>query len=186
MIWIFWKRPGEGTSNDWHVFDWFKSTPIQLAKRIKLHYLVLARVCVPVLWELPRWHSGKESACQSRRHRRHGFQPWVGKIAWRRKWQSTPAFLPGKFRGQRSVAGYSPWDYKESYVTAHTCTCVTLLFKRKGKNYPVPGNSKYDSILQHSTIENPMQCCRVDSKLTRHCISPKVSRKPRLESWIWL
>ena len=31
---------------------------------------------------------------------------WVGKISWRRKWQSTPVFLPGKFRGQRSLLGY--------------------------------------------------------------------------------
>ena len=144
------------------------------------HACMCVHVRVP--WGLPRWHSGKGSACQCRRHRRHRFQPWVGKIAWRRKWQSTPVFLPG----QRSLAGYSPWDYKESYMTEHTGTCVMLLFKWKGKNYTVPGNSKYDSILQHSIIENPMQCCRVESKLTRYCISPKVSRKLQLESWIWL
>ena len=41
---------------------------------------------------LPRWCCGKESACQAGRHR---FNPWVGKISQRRKWQSTPAFLPG-------------------------------------------------------------------------------------------
>ena len=34
---------------------------------------------------LPRWHRGKESACQCRRRKRHGFDPWVGKIPWRRK-----------------------------------------------------------------------------------------------------
>ena len=33
----------------------------------------------------------------------------VGKIPWRRKWQPTPVFLPGKSHGQRSLAGYSPW-----------------------------------------------------------------------------
>ena len=38
----------------------------------------------PLLW-LPRWLSGKESTCQCRRHRRHGFHPWVWKISWRRK-----------------------------------------------------------------------------------------------------
>ena len=42
------------------------------------------------------WLSGKESACQCRRHRRHGFNPWVGKIPWRRKWQFTPVFLLGE------------------------------------------------------------------------------------------
>ena len=39
--------------------------------------------------------SGKEPACQCRRHKRHGFHPWVGKIPWRRAWQPTPVFLPG-------------------------------------------------------------------------------------------
>ena len=38
------------------------------------------------------------------------FDPWVGKISWRRKWQPTPVFLPGKSQVQRSLAGYSPWD----------------------------------------------------------------------------
>ena len=44
---------------------------------------------------------------------RPGFDPWVGKIAWRREWQPSPVFLPGNFHGQRSLAGYSPWDRKE-------------------------------------------------------------------------
>ena len=35
---------------------------------------------------------------------------WVGKIPWRRKWLTTPVFFPGKFHGQRSLVGYSPWD----------------------------------------------------------------------------
>jgi len=38
---------------------------------------------------------------------RHGFKPWVGKIPWRRKWQPTSVFLPGKSHGQRSLEGYS-------------------------------------------------------------------------------
>ena len=38
---------------------------------------------------------------------------WVGKVPWRRKWQPTPVFLPGKSRGQRSLVGYSPWAHKE-------------------------------------------------------------------------
>ena len=58
---------------------------------------------------LPRWVSGKESACQCRRC---GFDPWVGRIPWRRKWQPTPVFLPGKSHGQKSLAGYSPWGCK--------------------------------------------------------------------------
>ena len=42
---------------------------------------------------------------------------WVGKIPWRRKWQSTPGLLPGKSHGQRSLVGYSPWGCKESDTT---------------------------------------------------------------------
>ena len=63
---------------------------------------------------------GKESAC----NRRCGFNPWVRKIPWRRKWQPTPVFLPRKSQGQRSLASYSPWDRKESDITkcAHTHT----------------------------------------------------------------
>ena len=43
-----------------------------------------------------------------------GFDPWVGKILWRRKWQPTPEFLPGEFHGQRRLVGYSSWGHKES------------------------------------------------------------------------
>ena len=42
---------------------------------------------------------------------------WGGKIPWRRAWQPTPVFLPGKSHGQRSLAGYSPWGHKESDTT---------------------------------------------------------------------
>ena len=63
---------------------------------------------------LPRWQGGKESAWQCRRRRRCGFSPWVRKSPWRRKWQPTPVFVSGKFHGQRSLAGYSPWGFKES------------------------------------------------------------------------
>ena len=58
---------------------------------------------------LPWWLSGKESACQCRRC---GFDPWVGKILWKGKLKPIPVFLPGKFNGQRSLAGYSPWGRK--------------------------------------------------------------------------
>lgn len=53
--------------------------------------------------------SGKESSCQHKRRKRHGFDPCVGKIPWSRKWQLAPVSLPGKFHGQRNLAGYSPW-----------------------------------------------------------------------------
>ena len=49
--------------------------------------------------------------------RRLEFDPWVGKIHWRMEWLPTPVSLPGEFHGQRSLAGYSPWDHKESDMT---------------------------------------------------------------------
>ena len=54
-----------------------------------------------------------------RRHRSPRFNPWVRKILWRRKWQPTPVFLPGKSHGQWNLAGYSPKGCKESNMTDH-------------------------------------------------------------------
>ena len=59
---------------------------------------------------------------------RSGFSPWVGKISWRRKWQSTLVFLPGKSHGRRSLVGYSPWGRKES--DASTDFTFVLCFLR--------------------------------------------------------
>jgi len=64
---------------------------------------------------------GKESACQCRRRE---FDPWVRKVPWRRKWQPTPVFLPGKFYRQRSLAGFSLWGCKELDTTEHIGTQV--------------------------------------------------------------
>ena len=50
---------------------------------------------------------------------RPGFNPWVGKIPWRREWQPTPVFLPGKSYGQRSLADYSLWGHKELQILEH-------------------------------------------------------------------
>ena len=69
--------------------------------------------------------SGEEPSYHYRRHKRHGFDPWVGKISWRRAWHPTPVFLPGESRGQRCLGGYSPWDHREldmTEVTSHTHT----------------------------------------------------------------
>ena len=49
-----------------------------------------------------------------------GFDPWVRKSPWGRKWQPTPEFLLGKSHGQKSLTGYSPWDLKESDLTKAT------------------------------------------------------------------
>ena len=61
------------------------------------------------------WRLKRESICLQ--CGRPGFNPWVRKIHWRRKWQCTPVLLPGKSHGQRSLVGPSPWGHKESDTT---------------------------------------------------------------------
>ena len=68
----------------------------------------------------PGGASGKEPTCQCRRHKRHGFNPWIRKIPWRRKWQPPLVFLPGESLGQKILRGYSPWGHKESNMTEAT------------------------------------------------------------------
>ena len=79
--------------------------------------------------KLPRWLSGKESACRRRSRRsrrRHAFSPWVGKIPWREERQSTPVFLSGEFHGQRSLAGCSLWSHEELDTTAADHANMTI------------------------------------------------------------
>ena len=72
----------------------------------------------------PGCASGKEPACQCRRHKRCRFDPWVRKIPWRRAWQPTPVFLPGESHGQRSLVGYGPRVTKSQtrlkWLSTHT------------------------------------------------------------------
>ena len=70
---------------------------------------------------LPRWFSGEEFACQCRRC---GFNLWVGKIRWKRKWQPTPVFLPGEFHVQRSLVVYLPRSHKELDTAEWACARV--------------------------------------------------------------
>ena len=69
----------------------------------------------------PKWLRGKESDCQARDI---GFNPWVGKIPWKRKWRPTPVFFPGQTRVQRSLVGYSPWalSVRRDFVIEHALT----------------------------------------------------------------
>ena len=117
--------------------------------------------------------SDKQHACQCRSHNRLGFDPWVGKIPWSRKWQPTPIFLPGRSHEQRSLVGYSPlglatvqtWLKRHS-TSPNSCifrtqiliyaaaakslqSCPTLCDPMDGSppGYPVPG------ILQARTLE---------------------------------
>ena len=88
-------------------------------------------LCVP-LWGFPSGSDGKESACQGRRR---GFDPRVGKIPWRRKWQLAPVFLPVKSQGQRSLVCYSSWAQKDldmTEVTEHSNILKSLPRAERG------------------------------------------------------
>ena len=100
----------------------------------------------------PKWGSGKESACRCRRLR---FNPWVRKSPWCRKWQLTPEFLPGKFHGQRSLEGYSPWVRQESDITEwlsmHAQYCIEYsIFKPRMSRSKGKGSSDTAGIAKHT------------------------------------
>ena len=78
----------------------------------------------------PAGASGKEPACQSRRHKTLGFDLWVRKSPWSRAWQPTRIFLPGESHEQRSLVGYSPKGSKKSDMTEcrHTWAFKIYLF----------------------------------------------------------
>ena len=67
----------------------------------------------------PRWHNGKESACQCRRCKKHRLNPWTGKIPWSRNGNSLQYSCLENFM-DRSLVDYSPWGHKESDMTEHT------------------------------------------------------------------
>ena len=81
----------------------------------------------PWLRKLPWWLKGWGIRLQCGKPR---FDPWVGKIPWRRDWQPTPVFLPGEFHRQRSLAGYSPWGGRESDTTGRLSTHM-IFFREK-------------------------------------------------------
>ena len=95
---------------------------------------------------LPRWLSGKECACQ---HRRCRFDPWFGKIPWRRKWQPTPAVLPEKSHGQRSLVGYSSWGHKR--LGHNLVTKTTTIVSNPCKNTHIHTYSLHTSLASGKT-----------------------------------
>ena len=68
------------------------------------------------------WLSGKESACQCRRRK---FNPWVGKIPWKRKWQPTSVFLLKKIPWTEEPGGLQSMEgHKELNMTEHAHACM--------------------------------------------------------------
>ena len=116
------------------------------------------------------WIKGKPT-CQCRRCKRLKFDPWVGKILWRRKWQPTPVFFPEKSHGQRNLTGYSPWGCKELDATEQTHTHTHTHTKQQNTRYLKLRNLVLSYVweksrvsvgegngnpLQYSCLENPM------------------------------
>ena len=98
----------------------------------------------------------KNPPCQCRRCERHRFHPRVGKIPWRRKWQASPVFLPGKSQGQRSLAGYTPWGHKESDTTelasAFSCQEQSLPARISGRPLEAPENQPVAFFVTHPSL----------------------------------
>ena len=91
-------------------------------------------ICFKILQHLSRAPSVAQTGRICLQYRRPGFDPLVGKIPWRRKWQHTPVFLPGKSHGQRSLVGYSLWGCKELDTTQQlTQTHTKHLSKKRRK-----------------------------------------------------
>ena len=87
-------------------------------------------LCLLCPWNSP----GKNTGVVENLHyqcRRREFDPWVGKIPWRRKWQPTPVFLTGEPHVQRSLVGYSPWGCKELDSTGQLSTQVKQITSGK-------------------------------------------------------
>ena len=87
--------------------------------------------------------------------RRCGFDSWVGKIPWRREWQPSAIFLSGKFHGQRSLAGYSPWDCKELDMTEQLSTHAHTLTHHSQRFRPLHDGSQSTFISASPTLVSP-------------------------------
>ena len=118
-------------------------------------------MCRVITTGLPCWLSGKEFTCQ---HRRRGFDPWVGKIPWRWKWQPTPVFLPGKSHGHRGLVGYSPRGLKQLNTTEW------LNKDNNGGHRPAPRISLQAGHVTSSTI-------KIQISITPKCPHPTFHRQ---------
>ena len=101
-----------------------------------------------ISWGCPIGTSSKESACQCRRHKRYGFDPWVRKIPWRRKWQPAPVWVSESC----SVVSYSlqphdlysPWNSPGQNTGVGSLSLLQRIFPTQGLN---PGLRHWRRIL---------------------------------------
>ena len=104
----------------WRKIDWPKFF-VNPCKRLNIIKCCIKNKLIFICFhEFPHSSVNKEPAYNAGIHlqcRKPWFDSWVQRIFWKKKWQPTPVFLPGKWHGQRSLAGYSPWSCKESDMT---------------------------------------------------------------------
>ena len=128
--------------------------------------------------------SGKEPTCRCRKHKRQWFNPWIGKIPWRRAWQPTPVFLPGKSLGQRSLDSYGPLDNKESDTTegtqhTHVHMFIILVVKLYTLNVcSLLDSSKYVNVCMRVSVHACINSCTKPGKGNQEAKNRKeVTRK---------
>ena len=118
--------------------------PVTISSPVKSSSCASIQVLLPV-YPPCAWHASGHRLwlrwlriCpQCRRER--GFNPWVGKIPWRRKWQPTSTFLPRESHGQRSLAGYGPWGHKELDLTEWQMLSLPLFTHVRGTRLDIEG-----------------------------------------------
>ena len=91
-------------------------------------------------WNTPAWKSKTTKKEFAWEFKRCGFNPWVGKIPWSKKWQPTPLFLPGKSHGQRSLGGCSPGAAKSQKQLNRAQANSVSSGRRRGR--PVTAKSR--------------------------------------------
>ena len=97
---------------------------------------------------LPMWLSSKSICLQCRRHRKRGFNPWVRKIPWRRKWQPTPVFLPGESHGQRA-----PWGARVRLICYVASSKCKLILEEQSANHQKQFSTKFSILRFDRTTE---------------------------------
>ena len=114
--------------------------------------------------------------------RRPGFDPWTGKFFWRKEWQPTPVFLPGKFHGQRSLVGYSLWGLQRVGHDWATNTRNTHMKPQRGNRHFLTSSLLLAFILKPNLQRHPRRTC--PSNPTTFVASPLQDGRPNYPSLI--
>ena len=114
------------TSNKNLSAHWGRGTTLHMFVPLK-RYIYYTHTHIYALYMSSQWLSGKESTCQCRRCRRHGFIPWDRKIPWKRAWQPTPVFFrilwteePGRLQSMGSQRVGHDWAAKHTPCYTYT------------------------------------------------------------------